>query len=557
MAPYWFIDPDRGDTIQLEVAPSLDTGDYYAAPKKQWMLSGKRTMAISEPYLNDGRLQLDMSIPIVEGGKFVGVAGVSRALSDQEIQLREFLEDSGDEAFLLSPRGRFVAASMDEQRLDERDLSGLLKSQLIESTEYGELFRPIVSSHQQEVFLATDPMDGKSYYYAPALIGSGNWKIVLRRSERSVIDPIVDNIIESIILGFVGVLIVVLLLSLLAVSVSRRLRYAMHRAGRIAEGDLRSDPEAGRVTASDETGVLLKMMDRMGTRLRGFVGGVIASGEAVERTADSVAHSSSDQVQVASALGQSTARIGDAVQQITATSQDLNETVASVTEAADQTSRLATTGRDELEEMQSAMQRLESATDAISRRLAVINERAAGITGIVSTITSVADQTNLLSVNASIEAEKAGDAGRGFLVVAREIRRLADRSSAATLDIESNVREVETAIGEGVREMSRFSAEVGRIVSDVTAVSGAMNAIIEQVAVSTGRFHSLQEGVQSQRKGAEAISHAMSDLQEGSEQTIRTTKTLVGASEDLRQAVEELGSVVSAFDLGPTPAKQP
>ena len=78
------------------------------------------------------------------------------------------------------------------------------------------------------------------------------------------------------------------------------------------------------------------------------------------------------------------------------------------------------------------MQQLAAATGNVAERLAAINEKASSINAIVDTITKVADQTNLLSVNAAIEAEKAGESGRGFLVVAREIRRLADQTAAAT-----------------------------------------------------------------------------------------------------------------------------
>ncbi len=86
------------------------------------------------------------------------------------------------------------------------------------------------------------------------------------------------------------------------------------------------------------------------------------------------------------------------------------------------------------------MQRLADATGSISAKLGVVREKASGINSVVTTITKVADQTNLLSINAAIEAEKAGEAGRGFLVVAREIRRLADQTAVATLDIEQMVR---------------------------------------------------------------------------------------------------------------------
>ena len=548
LAPYWFIDPDFGDTIRLEVTPALDTGGYYTIPKQRWQSSGDHSMSMSEPYLNAGRLQIDMSAPIIVGGHFVGVAGVGRALADQENQLREFLAGTDDEAFLVSPYGKFIAASTDETRLDDRDLSGLLKTRSVEETGYGAILGPVVMGSHEEVFLSPDPLDGEEYFFASADVSTGDWTVIVRRSKASVLDPIWAYLQESILLGVAGIIIIIVLLGGLAITVSRRVRLAVHRASRVAEGDLRASTELA--TGSDETGVLLRMMERMSERLRGLVGHLVNSGTAIDQAAGVLTNSTNDQVDVATSLGDSTNRICEAVDRIMQTSSELSETVAWVTEAADQTSSLASDGRQELEGMQSAMVQLEGATEAADRRLSTIQERAAGITGIVSTITAVADQTNLLSVNASIEAEKAGEAGRGFLVVAREIRRLADRSASATLEIESSVKDVELAIGEGVRDLGRFSEEVRRIVVDVKAVSEAMGAIIKQVTVSTERFHSLREGVTSQAEGAQAISDSMGGLRQGTDRTMRTTESLVKASGDLEQAVETLGGIVSSFDLG-------
>src|SRR6201999_4020148 len=104
-------------------------------------------------------------------------------------------------------------------------------------------------------------------------------------------------------------------------------------------------------------------------------------------------------------------------------------------------------------------------------KLTVLSEKAGNINQVVTTITKVADQTNLLSLNAAIEAEKAGEYGRGFAVVATEIRRLADQTAVATYDIEQMVKEIQSAVATGVMGMDKFSQEVRRGVGEVQQVS--------------------------------------------------------------------------------------
>jgi len=130
-----------------------------------------------------------------------------------------------------------------------------------------------------------------------------------------------------------------------------------------------------------------------------------------------------------------TQEISAAVAQISATSEQLLEATGGVMEVARDAAGVADEGREGLERMTASMQRLDEAMNAFTRKLATISQRASGITAVVTTIGKVAEQTNLLSVNATIEAEKAGESGRGFRIVAQEIRRLADQTALATKDI--------------------------------------------------------------------------------------------------------------------------
>src|SRR5687768_10090136 len=162
--------------------------------------------------------------------------------------------------------------------------------------------------------------------------------------------------------------------------------------------------------------------------------------------------------------------------------------------------------------MESTMSHVMQAAGSINAKLAVLNEKAGNINQVVTTITKVADQTNLLSLNAAIEAEKAGEYGRGFAVVATEIRRLADQTAVATYDIEQMVKEMQSAVSAGVMGMDKFSEEVRRGVEEVRQVSTQLVQIIQQVQSLTPRFETVNDGMEAQTTSAQQISEALRQL---------------------------------------------
>ena len=177
---------------------------------------------------------------------------------------------------------------------------------------------------------------------------------------------------------------------------------------------------------------MLQAIRKMIQDLRSLIGKIQRSSITLLSTATEIAATSRQQEQAVYDYSASTNQAAAAVNQISATSQELLKTMNEVNQVANQTSRMAATGQQSLAGMDQTMRQLAESTSSISSKLAVISERAANINLVVTTITKVADQTNLLSINAAIEAEKAGEYGLGFLVVAREIRRLADMTAVST-----------------------------------------------------------------------------------------------------------------------------
>jgi methyl-accepting chemotaxis protein WspA len=195
------------------------------------------------------------------------------------------------------------------------------------------------------------------------------------------------------------------------------------------------------------------------------------------------------------------------------------------------------------------MRQVMEAGGAVNAKLGVLNEKASNINQVVTTITKVADQTNLLSLNAAIEAEKAGEHGRGFAVVATEIRRLADQTAVASYDIEQLVKEMQSAVSAGVMGMDKFSEEVRRGVHEVEQVSEQLAQIIGQVQALTPQFETVNEGMQSQSIGAQQISEALVQLTESAQQTVDSLHQSSIVIDQLNSTSSDLRTSVSRFKL--------
>lgn len=303
------------------------------------------------------------------------------------------------------------------------------------------------------------------------------------------------------------------------------------------------------VASHDELGQLAEGINAMVGKIQAVVKRVRETSVALLSTAAQMAATARQQEVTMQGLGSSTTEIAAAVREISATSKELAGTMAEVNGRATQAATLATSGRSRLSTMETTMQQLVDSTDSIASKLAIIREKAENINMVVTTITKVADQTNLLSINAAIEAEKAGEYGRGFLVVAREIRRLADQTAVATLDIETIVRHMQDAVSAGVMQMDKFSGEVRAGVQSVAEISGQTGQIIEEVSALSQRFQIVTEGMDNQSVGAQQINEAMGQVTAGSQQTQAALQEFNKAAAHLRQSVELLNQEIAQFTV--------
>jgi len=387
---------------------------------------------------------------------------------------------------------------------------------------------------------------GKSTVAVWTYIPSFRWGMVVKQDLSEAYAPIAQQRTASLVLLVLAGLTVILVARKVAQSLSRPIRDAAKVATLVASGDL-----TARVSeqATGEPGQLLQAIETMTEYLRSLIGRIQKSSVGLMSTATEIAATSRQQEQTVNEYGASMHQAVAAVRQISATSQELLKTMNDVSTVADQTAAMASSGQESLSGMDRTMRHLADSTSSIGSKLSVISERAGNINLVVTTITKVADQTNLLSINAAIEAEKAGEYGLGFLVVAREIRRLADQTAVATLDIERMVKEMQYSVSAGVMEMDKFSEQVRQGVGEVHHISEQLGQIIAAVQALTARFDQVNEGMRAQSQGAEQIREAMMRLSEGANQTALSLREFNEANTHLREAVHGLKEEVSGFTL--------
>ncbi|MGI0484079.1 methyl-accepting chemotaxis protein [Pantanalinema rosaneae CENA516] len=334
----------------------------------------------------------------------------------------------------------------------------------------------------------------------------------------------------------------------IAAPLGRKINQVVHTAECISVGDLTTPIEIT-VADSQEITKLLMAFRSMTHHLNTLICQVQQSGIQVTSSTTQIAASGKQLEATLNEQVAATTQVVATAKEIATTASELARVMEEIAATAQSTTAAADAGQQGLLQIAGTMQQLSASTTAISSKLGTISERANNINTIVTTIAKVADQTNLLSLNAAIEAEKAGEHGLGFGVVAREIRRLADQTAVATLDIEQMVKAMQSAVSTGVMEMDKFARQVDRGVEDIDTISTQITQVIEQVQTLTPQFTQVNYGMEMQSQGAQQISEAMMQLKESSGQTAASLNETNTVITQLSHVAQGLQTAISRFKI--------
>ncbi len=321
--------------------------------------------------------------------------------------------------------------------------------------------------------------------------------------------------------------------------------YVIDIIRQIAGGNL-----AGNIaTRAGDSGSLLFTTKQMQGSLKGMIGRILATSDQLAQSARQLA-ASSEQVQQASVRqSDASAAVAASIEQMTVCVGQISENAAGAQRHASESGGLAKDGAQAVQGVIGEMDKVSSAVASSSEVITSLGEQSHRISNIVNVIKEIADQTNLLALNAAIEAARAGEQGRGFAVVADEVRKLAERTTLSTQEIAAMIQSVQTGTDDAVAGMAHGSTLVGEGVQMVSATGVSMERIQDGVGKVLAAIDDISTALREQSSASQLIARNVESIAEMTEETSTVIKDVSISADQLEQLAAQLKATVGEFKL--------
>ncbi|MDD5167533.1 MAG: methyl-accepting chemotaxis protein [Syntrophales bacterium] len=313
---------------------------------------------------------------------------------------------------------------------------------------------------------------------------------------------------------------------------------------RIAAGDLSGQFKA--ISERDALGnaavAMVEGLRRITGDIKEGINVIVASSREISVAATQLASSS---VEAATAVRETTTTIEEVKQ----TARLVSERAGSVSEVTRNAEQVSQGGKKSVEDSISIMIRISDQVESIAASIGKLSEQSQAIGGIITTVNDLAGQSNLLAVNAAIEAAKAGEQGKGFAVVAQEVKSLAEQSKQATEQVRLILSDIQKAISAGVMatEQGSKAAEAG--VHQSSEAGEAIRLLAENVAQSARASVQIAASTNEQLAGMDQVAQAMENIRQASEQNVASTRQAETAAKDLQELGQKLKTLVDRYQL--------
>ncbi len=469
-----------------------------------------------------GRLQIALVFPLYARGKLIG-AGVF--LRSPDSALRALHESAGVEAFLRSNSGD-LAFSTNDDLAGKLDLTGFSTTEPTRMEEVGDAHYMITALEQRDA-------DGNLW----------GWLMSARDETQRIVQ---EEFWEYLMYGLLAATGIIVLLTIRWFL--RRACHALTRVsavmGKIAQGDITVDVE---VTRDDEIGQLEAAAASMVRRLRELLDKVNQSATAVALASEQLSVAAEKTQQDMDQQQNQTQQVAMSIEQMVASIQEVASNAEATAAAARQADEEATHGLDVVGATVKNIGDLANEVQHAAGLICELEQDARGIGSVLDVIGSIAEQTNLLALNAAIEAARAGEQGRGFAVVADEVRSLAGRTQEATQEIQGMIEKLQRRVTSVVdaMEKGRDTAQAG--VENASGSGETLDAVNRQISEIASMITQIASAAEEQSLVAGEINQNVSGINAVASTTAESARSSSEANRNLLRMADELQQAMAGF----------
>ncbi len=519
---------------RFSVRPDAKMPDGYDPRTRPWYKDGMNASStiLTEPYIDLTTNKMVIGI-LANVSQEIGVVGGDLAL-DGLVQIVNSLDFGGmGYAFLVNDQGKILVHP--DQKLVMKSLSEVFPQQTPRlSRELTE-----IQANGETRLLTFTPIKG---------MPSANWYLGLSVNKDKAFSMLTTFRNSAVIATVVAVVIIIALLGLLIRALMQPLHTMTRAMEDIAEGE---GDLTKRLTIhhQDEFGILGSAFNRFVERIHGSISEVSSATQQVNEVALRVISASNSSMANSDEQANRTNSVAAAINELGAAAQEIANNAAQASQHASSARLLAEEGQQVVGRNIQAMNRLSDLIVTSSAHIETLNSKTVNIGQILEVITSISQQTNLLALNAAIEAARAGEAGRGFAVVADEVRNLAHRTQESAQQVQAMIEELQVGARESVDTMGQSQRHSQDSKEIANQAGERLDSVTQRIGEIDGMNQSVATATEEQTAVVDSINMDINEINMLNQEGVENLQATLRACADLEQQATRLQQLVGSFRI--------